>query len=70
VLPIKTPFTLGDYIPKDFFGSDSSDDGLAEREVAQYTMVSWVDESEEASANLANTTQEVDQVTLRSGRQL
>ena len=33
-------------------------------------MASWADECEEASAILANTTQEVDQITLRSGRQL
>ena len=33
-------------------------------------MVSWADECEEASAILANTAQEVDQITLRSGRQL
>jgi len=55
---------------KSFFGSDSSDDDLPEGEVAQYCMVSWADEREKASTNLVNTTQEVDQVTLRSGRQL
>jgi len=31
---IKTPFTLGDYIPKGFFDSDSSDDDPVEGEVA------------------------------------
>jgi len=70
VPPVKTPFTLGDYIPKGFFGSDSSDDDLEKGEMAQCCMVSWVDECEEANANPINTSQEVDQITLRSGRQL
>jgi len=70
VPPIKTPFTLGDYIPKGFFDSDSSDDDPKEREVAQCCMVSWVDECEELNIKPTNTTQEVDQITLRSGRQL
>ena len=34
VPPTKTPFTLQNYIPKGFFGSDSSDDEPAEEEVA------------------------------------
>jgi len=38
--PTKTNFTLHDYIPKGFFGSDSSDDEPAEEEVAQCCMVS------------------------------
>lgn len=68
--PVKTPFTLSDYIPKGFFGGDSSDDDPEEGEVAQCCMVSWADECEEAIAIPANTAQEVDQITLRSGRQL
>jgi len=70
VPPVKTPFTLSDYIPKGFFGSDSSDDDPEEGEVTQCCIASWADECEEASAILANTAQEVDQITLRSGRQL
>jgi len=57
-------------MPKGFFGSDSSDDNPEEGEVTQCCMVSWADECEEASAILVNTAQEVDQITLRSGRQL
>ena len=68
--PTKTPFTLQDYIPKGFFGSDSSVDEPAEEEVAQCCMVSWDDECEELNAEHADNIQEVDQVTLRSGRQL
>jgi len=34
VSPVKTPFTLGDYIPQGFFGSDPSDDDPKEEEVA------------------------------------
>ena len=41
-----------------------------EGEVAQCCMLSWEDECKKVSANPVNTTQEVDQVTLRSGRQL
>jgi len=70
VPPVKTPFTLSDYIPKGFFGNDFSDDDPEEGEVTQCCMVSRADECEEASAILANTAQEVDQITLRSGRQL
>jgi len=70
VLPFKTPFTLRDYNPKGFFYNDSSDDDLAKGEVTQCCLVSWADECEEANANPTNTTQEVDQVTLWSGRQL
>jgi len=33
-------------------------------------MVSWVDECEELNVRLADSIQEVDQVTLQSGRQL
>ena len=66
----KTPFTLRDYIPKGFFGSDSSNDEPAEGEVAQCCMVLWDDECETLNAKLADNIQEVDQVTLRSGRQL
>ena len=68
--PIKTPFTLGDYIPKGFLDSDSSDDDPAKGEVAQFCMVSWVDKCEEMNVKPTNTIQEVDQVALRSGRQL
>ena len=68
--PVKTLFTLGDYIPKGFFGNDSSDDDFEKEEVAQYYMVSWADEWEEVNVKPINTTQEVDQITLRSGRQL
>ena len=68
--PTKTPFNLQDYIPKGFFGSDSWDDEPIEEEVAQCCMVSWADECEELNAKLADNIQEVDQVTLRSGRQL
>jgi len=67
---VKTPFTLSDYISEGFFGSDSSDDDPEEGEVVQCCMVSWADECEEANAIPANTAQEVDQITLRSGRQL
>jgi len=71
VPPTKTPFILQDYIPKGFFGSDSSDDDEpAEEEVAQCCMVSWADECDELNAEHADNIQEVDQVTLRSGRQL
>jgi len=70
VPPVKTLFTLGDYIPKGFFGNDSSDDDFEKEEVAQYYMVSWADEWEEVNVKPINTTQEVDQITLRSGRQL
>jgi len=70
VPPTKTPLTLHDYIPKGFFGSDSSDDEPAEEEVAQCCMVSWADECEELNAKLTDNIQEVDQVTLWSGRQL
>jgi len=70
VPPTKTHFTLHDYIPKGFFGSDSSDDEPTEEEVAQYCMVSWAEECEELNAKHADNIQEVDQVTLRSGRQL
>jgi len=70
VPPVKTPFTLGDYIPKDFFGNGSSDDDPVEEKGSQCCMVSWTDECEEASANPTSTTQEVDQVTLQSGHQL
>ena len=66
----KTPFTLQDYIPKGFFGSDSSDDELAEEEVAQCCMVSWVDECEGLNAKHTDSIQEDNPVTLRSGRQL
>jgi len=65
LIHIKTPFTLRDYIPKGFFGNDSSnDDNALEDEVIQCCIV--VDEWEEVNANPINTTQEVDQVTLRS----
>jgi len=67
---VKTPVTLGHYISKGFFGSDSLDDDPTEGEVAQCCMVSWVDEWEEVNAKPRNTTQKVDQVTLRSSRQL
>jgi len=70
VPPTKTPFTLQDYIPKGFFGSDSSHDEPAEEEVAQCYMVSWADDYEELNAKLADSIQEVGQVTLRSSRQL
>jgi len=50
----KTPFTLHDYIPKGFFGNDSSDDEPAEEEVAQCCMVSLADECEELNAKLAD----------------
>ena len=39
VSSVKTPFTLSDYIPKGFFGSDSSDDDPEEGEVTQCCMV-------------------------------
>ena len=68
--PTKTPFTLQDYIPKGFFGSDSSDDEPTEEEVAQCRIISWADECEELNAKLADSIQEVGQVTLQSGRQL
>jgi len=42
VPPIKTPFTLGDYIPKGFFDSDSLDDDLAE---GKYPNVVWCHDS-------------------------
>jgi len=70
VTPVKTSFTLGDYIPKGFFGNDSSDDDPEEGEVAQCYMVSWADECEEVNVKPTNATQEVDQITIRSGRQL
>ena len=38
--------------------------------MAQCSMVLWADEFKEVSVNPINTTQEVDQVTLRFGRQL
>jgi len=68
VPPTKTSFILHDYIPKVFFGSDSSDDEPAKEEVAQCCMVSWGDECEELNAKLINSIQEVDQVTLQSVR--
>jgi len=55
--------------PKIFFGSDSLDDDSEEGEVTQCCMASWADECEEASVFLANTAQEVDQITAHSGRQ-
>jgi len=67
---VKTPLTLGSYIPKGFFSSDSSSDELVEGDVPQCCMVSWADEWEEVNAKPVNTTQEVNQVTLRSNRQL
>jgi len=70
VPPVKTPFTLSDYIPKGFFGSESSDDDPKEGKVAQCCMVSWADECEEVNIETAPIAQEVDQITLRSGRQL
>jgi len=60
VPPVKTPFTLSDYIPKGFFGGDSSDDDPEEGKVTQCCMVTWANEREEVSAILANTAQEVD----------
>jgi len=70
VPPVKTPFTLGDYIPKGFFGNDSSDDDPKEGEVALCCLVSWADECEEVNVKPINSTQEVDQITLQPGRQL
>jgi len=70
VPPVKTPFTLSDYIPKGFFDSDSSDDDPEEGEVGQCCMVSWADQCEEVNIETIPTAQEVDQITLRSGRQL
>ena len=70
VPPVVTPFTLYDYIPKRFFCNDSSDDDPVEGEVAQCCMVLWADECKGANHNPTNTTQEVDQITLRSSRQL
>jgi len=66
VPPTRTPSTLHDYIPKGFFDSDSLDDEPAEEEVAQCCMVSWDDDCEELNAKPADTTQEVDQVTVWS----
>jgi len=60
VPPVKTPFTLSDYIPKGFFDSDSLDDDPQEGKVTQCCMVSWDDKCEEASAIPVNTAQEVD----------
>jgi len=54
VPPVKTPFTLRDYIPKVFFNSDSSDDDPVEGEVALHGFM--VDKCEEASTNHVNTT--------------
>ena len=68
--PVKTPFTLCDYIPKGFFDSGSSDDDPAEGEAAQFCMVSCTDECEEVNVKHANTAHEVHQVTLWSGHQL
>ena len=48
----KTPFTLHDYIPKDFFDSDSLDDEPTEEEVAQCYLVSWADECRGKPLNL------------------
>jgi len=70
VPPVKTPFTLGDYIPKGFFDGDFSDDDPIEGEIAQCCMVVWDDECEKVNVKPANTTQEMDQVTLRSSCQL
>ena len=64
---VKTPFTLGDYIPKDFFDSDSSDDHPTKQKMAQCCMVSWADEWEEVNGKLINTIYEVGQVTIQSG---
>jgi len=66
---VKTPFTLGDYIPKGFFDSDSSDDDPTKGEVAHCYMVLWTDECEEVNVKPTNTIKEVNQITLRSGRQ-
>jgi len=67
---VKTRFTLGDYIPKGFFDGDSSDDDPKEGEVAQCCIVSWADECDEVNVRPTATTQEVDQIALRSSRQL
>ena len=55
VPPTKPPFTLHDYIPKGFFGSDSSEDEPTEEEVAQCCMISWVDECEELNTKLTDS---------------
>jgi len=67
VLPGKASFTLGDCIRKGFSTSYSSDDN---GKVARCCMVSWANEWEEVNAKPTDTTQEVDQVTLRSSHQL
>ena len=51
-------------------GSNSSDNDPEEGEVTQCCMVSWTNECEEVNAIPTNTAEEVDQITLRSGRQL